>query len=550
MGVERALEAVLAQEKSSDSGIVTYGPLIHNPQVVELLEKRGIRSTRDLAAVAGAERGFISAHGVAPRVRARLKKGRGKVFDASCPDVVKVQAKIKKYAARGYDTVIFGDRGHSEVAGLLGFARGRGHVVSSVAEVASLPSLQKVCLVSQTTQNRKEYAAVARAVRAGFPETVVHETICPSTVTRQEELKKVAARVEAMVVVGGRNSANTVRLARLAASFGLDVFPVESADDLVGPRLEKYRSVGVVGGASTPEWVIQEVVNGLFARAGGRIARRFHRLLNFLAESGLYAGLGAGALTYAAAVALAAGAGAASALAGFFLAVEYISARRFAEQHRPGSRSGRVLPALFSATAMTGVFFSLAAAGRPGWGAAFALLPPAAVFIAFRWRPFASPSGSPRSLPAVREVVKASALAGVAAFVPTVSAAFPASPRLTGGIFALVFVMVFNRSTLLALPMVQKDRFLGWRTLPVVLGVKNAVIAALLLNTLVVAVILSLGGLRIPSRGLWLAPAAYAYFLILQQLIRQKRIYPIPLYQVLIDGQFVVAGLSAFVFGR
>lgn len=553
MGVERALEAVLEREKRSGSGIVTYGPIIHNPQVVELLKSRGVRASRNPADFEGAGLGFISAHGVSPEVRERLKATRARIYDASCPDVVKAQAKIKKFAARGYSTVIFGDRGHSEVEGLLGFAEGRGHVISSAAEALDLSPMEKVCLVSQTTQNRGEFEEIIRKIGSKYRDLVVFDTICPSTSTRQDELKRVAAQVEAMVVVGGRNSANTARLARLAASLGLVVIPVESAAELDPEKLKRFRAVGVVGGASTPEWVIQEVVNRLFASCGGRFGRWFHRLLNFLAGSGIYPGLGMGALTYAAAVTLGAGARAASALAGMFLAVEYFAARRLAELGRTGGgaaeRSGVPLPAALGAVSAAGVFVSLAAVGLPAWGAAAVLLPPAAILAAGRWRPLAFPAGSPLALPAVRESVKAGAIAGVASLIPAIASP-PASLTMIGGVFALIFLIVFNRSTLLALTMAQKDRFMGWRTLPVTMGPKNAVITVLLLNSFVVGVILLLGGLAAPTLGLWLAPAAYVYALALQQLFQQKRIYPLPVFQVLIDGQFVIAGLAAFLFGR
>jgi len=262
MGVKRALEMVLDRAREEGDAIFTYGPMIHNPQVVSLLSLKNISSTRNPDDFSEGSICFISAHGISPETRRSLKATGACVCDASCPDVMKVQGIIKKFAGKGYSTVIFGDRGHTEVEGLLGFSRGEGRVVNSVEEVEELPSLDKVCLVSQTTRNLDEYRKVADALRKRYKEVQVFDTICSSTLSRQEEVIEMSGKVDAMVVVGGKNSANTARLSRIARDL-VPVFQVETADELNMDELGRYRTIGVTAGASTPNWLIQGVVDHL-----------------------------------------------------------------------------------------------------------------------------------------------------------------------------------------------------------------------------------------------------------------------------------------------
>ncbi|HQG84712.1 MAG TPA: 4-hydroxy-3-methylbut-2-enyl diphosphate reductase, partial [Syntrophales bacterium] len=161
MGVRRAVDMVLdlAQHKG-DRRIYTYGPLIHNPQTVELLRRRGIIPVQDLDGIEEGTTVIIRAHGVSPQEREILKKKGAMIIDATCPKVGRVQSVIKKHAARDYRIVIVGDAEHPEVNGLLGYSDGRGIVVSSREEADRLPVMEKACVVAQTTQSLDEYRAV------------------------------------------------------------------------------------------------------------------------------------------------------------------------------------------------------------------------------------------------------------------------------------------------------------------------------------------------------------------------------------------------------
>jgi (E)-4-hydroxy-3-methyl-but-2-enyl pyrophosphate reductase len=270
MGVKRAVDMVLRLHRKTSAPIYTDGPLIHNPQIVSLLEERGIAS---LKSVPKPSAGLIviRAHGVSPERRAEIRRIGLPVHDATCPDVAKVQAIIKKYAQKGYSVVIVGDKGHAEVEGLLGFAGGSGFVVSCRSDIDSLPSMEKVCVVAQTTQDMQFFEEVAGIMRHRVPECVVFDTICDSTKARQKEIVTLARSMDAMIVVGGKNSANTARLVQICERQGIPVFHVEKEDELGKVPAGNYRQIGVAGGASTPSWVIERVVEKLRScQAGGQ----------------------------------------------------------------------------------------------------------------------------------------------------------------------------------------------------------------------------------------------------------------------------------------
>jgi 4-hydroxy-3-methylbut-2-enyl diphosphate reductase len=184
------------------------------------------------------------------------------LVDATCPDVARIQAAIRKYARRGYFTVIFGDPGHAEVTGLLGYTAGRGFVVTTPADVLALPDVSPVCLCAQSTQFPDDYEEIARVARTKFGDLVVLDTICDATKNRQRELQEIAAGVDAIVVVGSRQSANTLRLVELARRLK-PTFHIQTREDLRKEDFRGYRTIGVTAGASTPDPVIQAVRRAL-----------------------------------------------------------------------------------------------------------------------------------------------------------------------------------------------------------------------------------------------------------------------------------------------
>lgn len=262
MGVKRAIAMARKAAARTGGHVHTYGPLIHNPQELEKLEAEGIVPFGEEEP---APRGtvVVRAHGVTPDILARLKKDALVLLDATCPKVSSIQKRIADYCARGYSIVIAGDPDHPEVVGLLGYACGEAYVVRKVEDVDSLPAMDRVLLVSQTTQDELKYEQMKERFAARFPNGETLDTICSSTHMRQQEIREMVGRVDAVVVIGGRNSANTKRLQIISSEADLPSYLVETAAELPIDRLKGLKTVGVTAGASTPNWIIKEVVEVL-----------------------------------------------------------------------------------------------------------------------------------------------------------------------------------------------------------------------------------------------------------------------------------------------
>ncbi|MFZ5584513.1 MAG: 4-hydroxy-3-methylbut-2-enyl diphosphate reductase [Thermodesulfobacteriota bacterium] len=306
MGVRRAMELSLLAAHQKPGDLCSYGPLIHNPQVRELLATKGLKTLQEMPPPGSHAGGtvIIRAHGVPPEAKDGLKRaGFDRVVDGTCPRVVKVQAIIRRAARRGMSPVIVGDADHAEVVGLMGHAEGRGHVVSRPEEVAALPDLGPVVVVAQTTQSEQVFAAAVAALKERFGPVEVHDTICEATHSRQDEVLRLAAEVDGVVVVGGRDSANTKRLAQLAAQTGKPAFLVETEAELDRAALARLGVVGVTAGASTPNWMIKKVMRELAAIRGqgeGGAGFWLRRAFRFLVRSQLLVALGAAGMTLAA----------------------------------------------------------------------------------------------------------------------------------------------------------------------------------------------------------------------------------------------------------
>ena len=264
-GVQRALD-MAGKASESGQGASTLGPLIHNPQVVAELAERGIRAVEGPENV---ERGsvIIRSHGVTPAVR-RAVEARGlPLIDATCPHVARAQKAAAELARRCGRVVVVGEAGHPEVEGLVAHAREAGGHVVVVAEPDDLPATLEapVGIVVQTTQTREALDAVVAALAERGIEADVKNTICFATRQRQESAAALADEVDAIVVIGGRNSSNTTRLADICALSCARTHHVEAPDELDPAWFVGCESVGVTAGASTPEDQIAAIVERLEA---------------------------------------------------------------------------------------------------------------------------------------------------------------------------------------------------------------------------------------------------------------------------------------------
>lgn len=273
-GVERAIQVAREEAQGGSRTVYTDGPLIHNSQMMNALGKEDIRevgdyqsnSTLDLPADQAKESVVVvRAHGISPKRRKYLQ-GLGLPFrDGTCPDVGIIAGKIKAHAERGFDVVIFGDPKHPEVAGLLGYAKDRGHVITNKQDLDNLPSFKNgVVMVSQSTMFTHEFKTLSLILSEKYPQLIIFDTICGATKERQSDLVQLVNEgAEAIVVIGGKHSANTRKLAKLASSYDKPTFHIETAGDIEKESFKGFSSVGVTAGASTPEFIIRSVCEKL-----------------------------------------------------------------------------------------------------------------------------------------------------------------------------------------------------------------------------------------------------------------------------------------------
>ena len=273
-GVERAIQVAREEAQGGRRTVYTDGPLIHNSQMMDALGKEDIRevgdyqSTSDLDLPKEEEKEsvvVVRAHGISPQRRKYLKDLGLPFRDGTCPDVGIIAGKIKSHAEKGFSVVIFGDPKHPEVTGLLGYADGNGHVISSESDLERLPDFESgVVMVSQSTMFTHEFKNLSVILRQKYPELVILDTICGATKERQSDLVQLVEQgADAIVVIGGKHSANTRKLAKLASSYNKPTFHIETEEDLELGSFVDFSCVGVTAGASTPEFIIRSVCEKL-----------------------------------------------------------------------------------------------------------------------------------------------------------------------------------------------------------------------------------------------------------------------------------------------
>ena len=259
-GVERALSLASQAACEAHGPVRTLGPLIHNPLVVSELQHAGV-TVSDCVEDVDAGTVIIRAHGVVPQVIERARQRGLTVLDATCPYVKKVHMAAEKLVREGYQLIVVGESGHPEVEGIMGHADEHARVVSSVEDLESLELTRKVGVVVQTTQTADALACISSALLPRVSELRVINTICSATQERQDSAAELAARVDAMIVVGGKNSGNTRRLAEICQSSCARTHHIEDASELEASWFEGTERVGVTAGASTPSAHIDHAVD-------------------------------------------------------------------------------------------------------------------------------------------------------------------------------------------------------------------------------------------------------------------------------------------------
>ena len=261
MGVKRAMKIAVETAKENDN-VFTCGPLIHNPQAVEQLLKNGISSVSDISKI---DKGtlIIRAHGMPKNDIKSAKQKNIKIVDATCPHVLTSQKKIAEFSELEWFIAIIGDKNHPEILSLQSFAPNNHVVISNIDEAKSFSWPNKVMIIAQTTFSIPKYNEISSFIREKSSDVKICNSICKATFERQTEIRKLAKNADAIVVVGGKQSANTCRLAEIAKETCPTIFHIETADELNREQFSNINLVAVTAGASTPNFIMNEVIKKL-----------------------------------------------------------------------------------------------------------------------------------------------------------------------------------------------------------------------------------------------------------------------------------------------
>lgn len=264
-GVKRAIDIAFKIAREKRQGVYTLGPIIHNPQVVATLKEQGIIPINNLRSRKNIRALIIRTHGIPLTLSKKLSSCGFEIIDATCPFVKKAQYYAKLLNEEGYQVVILGEKNHPEVKGIMSYAND----VIIVNNKTPLPKLKsKVGIVVQTTQSLKALRNVISDATIHAKEIKVYNTICNSTAQRLIETEKIAHKVDIMIVVGGKNSANTTQLTKLCKSLSVPTYHIETSSEIKQEWVKGVKRLGITAGASTPEWIIKEVQENLRYRGG------------------------------------------------------------------------------------------------------------------------------------------------------------------------------------------------------------------------------------------------------------------------------------------
>jgi len=260
-GVKRAINT--AFEAAAAGKVYCLGPLIHNPQEVERLRLAGVTTVDDFSSLKPGDSIIIRSHGVPPGTIAQVRRKGLKIIDLTCPFVGKAQRDAEALNKEGYQVVVVGEKKHPEVQSILGYAGDSAVVVETADDTDVMQFQKRIGVVAQTTQSYGNFSEIVLKLLRLSKELKVYNTICNSTTERQDAARSLADQVDIMLVVGGRNSANTSRLAFVCKQAGKPTYHIEVAGEIQSDWLRDIRKIGVTAGASTPDWVLEGVLNKL-----------------------------------------------------------------------------------------------------------------------------------------------------------------------------------------------------------------------------------------------------------------------------------------------
>ncbi len=562
MGVKKAMDIALDTAHRKGRPIYTHGPLIHNPQTIELLDTKGIRILQKEDGPSPDGTIIIRAHGISPKKSEEIKDNFGELIDATCPRVKKVQNFIRLHAEKGHTIVIVGDREHPEVEGLMGFSCGRGIAITTPEEVDLIPTERPICVVAQTTQDWSLFDRIAQKIKERFTECKVYNTICQSTHRRQADVLMLSKGVDAMIIVGGKNSANTGRLAQLSASTGTPTFHIETEEELNPEVLSSFRTIGITAGASTPNWMIKKVIGELRKIRPAIRRRGLDHLLHFwefLIKTNLYVALGAAGLSLTNCL-----------IQGIepdpkflLIASLYIFSMHLLNRYTdkaagkfndpPRAEFYEENEKIFLPLSILGLILSVVIASWIG-SVPFAILL-TLTLLGTLYNVRIVPSGWLRSFPYRRlKDIPFSKTLSVAFGWGVVTALIPflQNPAEISSVtvfaFFLTVALVFVRSAQFDILDIQGDRIVGKETLPIMIGEKKTVRLALVLMVLCALLLFFFAFVGLlPDLGYWLIFGVLYCLFYLFLLWKQPPMETL-FFEGLVDGNFIFIGIIALVW--
>jgi 4-hydroxy-3-methylbut-2-enyl diphosphate reductase len=573
MGVRRAVDLAVEHASQRDMPVLTLGPLIHNNQTIEMLRERGVKTLDGDDPAPGSAKILVRAHGIPPSLQNLYAEKGHIIIDGTCPKVKTVHKVIEKYRESGYQIVIAGDKGHAEVIGLSGYAGDAGHLIQSPEDAASLPDMEKVCFVSQTTFDRETFDAIAGKLKERFKnsELIIKRTICSATDKRQRETREMAKCVDAMIVVGGKNSANTLRLAKISRESGTITQHVETPEEIQWEQIANVETLGITAGASTPAWMIKRVAEHVQYLAETRkpsFIASVWRLANLCVNLNLFVSAGAVAMFYFSCVVQGFNFTLRGAFAVFlyFLSMYLWNSLVNADQMRHLGlnryqfyRAHKKLVwtmAIVCITLVLSVGFQL---GEQSFYLVLFLTTAGCVYhftiVPFRLRKFIR-YRTLRDIPSSRDIFVALAWSVLITFLPLTIFNIGGESSFDFFVFAWVFILAFLRSILLDLRDIEGDRIMGRETLVMLIGEKRAgqIISKVLWISLSALLLYSaIGAIRhhdfTETRTLFLIfqIPAILYGILLVKNSHRISINRTVLFTLLADTQFYLAGAGALI---
>jgi (E)-4-hydroxy-3-methyl-but-2-enyl pyrophosphate reductase len=563
MGVRRAMDIIAALPHEESETIYTDGPIIHNPQVIEILKKRSIVPLEEETDLTG-KKVIIRTHGITPKRAEELVGMGADLINVTCPRVQRIHRIIKRHRDRGYNIIIYGDSKHQEVIALLGYAGNSGFALDSIEKIKNLPDMEKVCVVSQSTKNRTDYEEFIHYLRKRFDNAEVFDTLCDSTTQRQMQALILAEKVDAVVVVGGYSSANTRTLAEVAKKSGKPVYHVETEKEINIQDFKSYSTVGVTAGASTPGWMIDRVTHFLRQIKGkdeSSLLFYLNKLARFLMYSNLLVSIDAVFLSYAAAALL----GIDSGWRQYLIAPLYVYSMsilnlfvdfKSLELNQPSKVNFLIkyrIPLIISAV-ISGLLTVIIAATLQLEALLVILV---ALCLGLIYSVPILPEGWTRrihlhrlrDIPASKDILVATAWAAMTVFIHPLSMhGLRVLAHSSIAAFLWVFGIVFIRMIVGDIRYLQGDAIIGHGTIPVLIGTKPArnFLISVTLGIAVLLILTTNFGF-VTSLGYFLI-LPLIYSLIYQLVLRKKRIKSNLLFEVILDVELVLYGVVALIW--